>query len=149
MALVLILTTGLVSSQFHVKHNTLFDVVKQKSFNSSWKSKSGFVVKRKHKTVSTRNNITSIEKPKQDIKNSPSQVSNIKRSIKFADPKRTKQAKKAAQSRSSISSTEENLKAEASSFYKGTPSIKSSQYYMPAYDIRITSSTLPNLVEAE
>ena len=46
VSLVLDLTTGLVSAQFHVKHDSSFDVVKQQSFKSNWPTKVGFITKR-------------------------------------------------------------------------------------------------------
>ena len=58
---VLDLTTGLVSPQFHVKHDPSFDVEQQQSFKSNWQTKARFMAKRKQQ-VRTENNLSSYPK---------------------------------------------------------------------------------------
>ena len=96
ISLVLSLTTGLVSPQFHVKHDPSFDMVLQQTFKSNWQTKAGFVTKREIKK-GLRNIILPITKnPKPPSKQNqvPKHLSNKKRrSVTLADQK-IKQGKK-------------------------------------------------------
>mmetsp|Transcript_23796 Transcript_23796/g.36148 ORF Transcript_23796/g.36148 Transcript_23796/m.36148 type:complete len:153 (-) Transcript_23796:990-1448(-) len=64
VALVLSLTTGLVSPQFHIKFDPSFHTVKQENFTSSWQLQAGFVSQRE-KIVSKRDQQILLSKGKQ------------------------------------------------------------------------------------
>ena len=48
VSLVLNLTTGLVSPQFHVKHDPTFGILQQEKIQSSWLQKAGLKASNKH-----------------------------------------------------------------------------------------------------
>ena len=55
IALVLDGQTGLVSPQFHIKYDPLFQTMKQNKFDSTWQIKAGFVTQRELINIQDRN----------------------------------------------------------------------------------------------
>ena len=158
VSLVLNLNTGLVSPQFHVKHDPSFDVVKQRSFKSKWQIKAGFFKEEDIIKVNEENNINIVKniEPIMDTNNKvrKSKVSK-KRRVRFAEPliKRAKITQGG-----NLGPSEEKEKAAASTISAGTQSSKKSSTRpvrltrsMTARSTRQTknSSTLPQLIEVQ
>ena len=158
VSLVLNLNTGLVSPQFHVKHDPSFDVVKQRSFKSKWQIKAGFFKEEDIIKVNEENNIN-IVKNKEPIMDTNGKIRNSKVSKKrrdrFAEPviKRAKITQGG-----NLGPSEEKEKAAASTTSAGTQSSKKNSMRpvrltrsMTARSTRQTknSSTLPQLIEVQ
>ena len=159
VSLVLNLSTGLVSPQFHVKHDPSFDVAKQQFFKSQWQAKAGFLKEEDLLQINNDNNISikkNIEPIIKPIGQRPNDEISKKRKARFAEPIQKKSAKVTQGRNLGPSQTKE--KAAASTIRAGTESSKKtsirpvritrSMTVRPARQAKI-SSTLPQLIEVQ